>query len=185
MKSIFILILISAFCTSLNAQDYIITKSGKKIECGVKSVDHKKVYTNGDNGAEVKYDASELSECYFKGTKYIVGEVPAGTYGVRVWCLLKVYVEGDMNLVLLTVKYNTKSEFNGTTTSTAGQAENFFVFLEGAPNNSYEKMGITWRKTLVKMGSSCSQFTIKVKETDSSTSDNLSALVNYYNENCK
>jgi hypothetical protein len=172
----------------VNAQDYIITKSGNKIECDITRINYKKVYTNDDKGTEQKYAANELSECYFKGNKYIVAKVPAGTYGVKVWCLLKVYVEGDMNLALLSVNYSSKSDFNGTTTYTHDQADIFYVFLKDAPNDSYEKIGFTWRKDMAKLGSSCSEFKNKVKAEDYSSRtspDNLTVLVNYYNENCK
>jgi hypothetical protein len=137
---------------------------------------------------EKKYAANEVTECSFNGNKFIAAKVPAGTYGIRVWSLLKVYVEGDMNLALLSVGYTSKSTFNGTTTLTHDEADVFYVFLKDTPIDAYEKIGITWRKDMSKLGDSCPEFKKKVKKEDYSSwnsSENLSALVVLYNENCK
>lgn len=189
MKTILITIFIAVFLSSANAQDYIITKDGVKIECDIRRITHKKIYTvdEGDDGVEKKYAANEVTECSFNGNKFIAAKVPAGTYGVRVWSLLKVYVEGEMNLALLSVGYTSKSTSNGTTTLTHDEADVYYVFLKDTPIDSYEKIGITWRKDMAKLGSSCPEFKKKVKAEDYSSwrsSENLSALVSYYNENC-
>jgi hypothetical protein len=187
MKLIFILVFIAVFFSSANAQDFIITKEGSKIECDIRRITHKKVFTTGDDGEEKKYAANELTECYFNGNKFIVAKVPAGTYGVKVWSILKVYVEGDMNLALLSVGYTSKSTFNGTTTATHDEADVFYFFLKGTPNDSYEKIGITWRRDMATLGSSCSEFEKRVKAEDYSSWSSpeiLSELVNYFNESC-
>lgn len=180
--------IIFLFCSAVaSEQDYVVTKEGNKIECDIKRITHKKVYTIGDDGEEKKYAANELTECFFKGVKFIVAKVPAGTYGVRVWSILKVYVEGEMNLALLSVGYTSDRTFNGTTTRTPEQADVYYVFLKDTPIDAYEKIGITWRKDMVKLGEECPEFKKKVKKADYSSwssSDDLSVLVSFYNENC-
>ena len=187
MKTIFLILISTFFSASAYTQDYLITKDGNKIECDISRITHKKVYTVAADGEETKYAANEIKECNFDGIKFIAAKVPAGTYGVRVWSILKVYVEGDMNLALLSVGYTSERNFNGTTTRTPEQADVYYVFLKDTPIDAYEKIGITWRKDMAKLGEGCPEFKKKVKKADYSSwssSDDLSVLVSFYNENC-
>ena len=185
MKSLlYLLLFISPFWIHSQRQDYIIPQSGDTIHCKIKRIGPKKLFTINENGDTQKYKAGDLKGCSYKGNHYIVGKVRGSM------CLLKVVLEGDMNLVVhrKLVSTNTSNQVTNTKTFNHQYIDTYLVFLDGTSNDSYTKLGWTWRNKLAKLGSDCSGFKSKVKNEKWGAWDNpngeITELVNYYNEKC-
>lgn len=185
VKSILVVSLLLIPIWSLSQKsDYIIPHAGDTVFCKIKSIGPKKLFTVDENGETTKYKANDLKGCKYKGKQYIVGKVRGSM------CLLKVVLEGDMNLVVhrKMVSTNTTNQTTNTKTYNHQYIDTYLVFLEGTPNDSFTKLGWVWRNKLAKLGSDCNGFKKKVKAEKwgawGNENGEITDLVSYFNKNC-